>query len=99
MNSTNFSAFVRDNFESNKSSGTAGGKFGLGEAVLCTFSGVSTVMFKSALHELDPRASAPRLIGRYRFPQYYRSETKHKGQLFFGDLKTDDGEHALTSSV
>jgi hypothetical protein len=97
--STNFSALVRDSLESNKSGDTASGKFGLGKAVLRIFSGVSTVTFNSVLHELDPRASAPRLIGRCRFPQHYCGETRHKGQRFFGDLEADDDEHAPAGSI
>jgi hypothetical protein len=97
--STNFSALVRDSLESNKSGDTAGGKFGLGKAVLRIFSGVSTVMFNSVFHEPDPRASTPRLIGRCRFPQHYRDGTRHKGQGFFGDLEADDDEHAPAGSV
>lgn len=96
---TNFSALVRDSLESNKSTESAGGKFGLGKAVLRIFSGVSTVFFNSVLSEPIPRADNPRLIGRSRLPQHYRGDTRHNGQGFYGDTRAGDGEHVPPVSI
>lgn len=85
LGSTNFSALVRDSLESNKDEESAGGKFGLGKAVLRIFSGTSMVFFNSVLSEPDPQPNSPRLIGRTKLPQHWRSETRHNGQGFFGD--------------
>lgn len=99
VGTTNFSALVRDSLESNKSTESAGGKFGLGKAVLRIFSGVSTVFFNSVLSEPIPRADNPRLIGRSRLPQHYRGETRHNGQGFYGDRRAGEGEHVPPVSI
>jgi hypothetical protein len=96
--STNFSALVRDSLESNKSDETAGGKFGLGKAVLRIFSGTSTVLFNSVLSESYPRPG-PRLIGRTRLPQHWRGETRHNGHGFLGDTRVSDDEYDPPGSV
>lgn len=97
--STNFSALVRDSLESNKQEEAAGGKFGLGKAVLRIFSGTSTVLFNSILSENDPRPDSPRLIGRTKLPQHWRDETRHNGQGFFGDKRVCEGEHEPPGSL
>lgn len=100
VGSTNFSALVRDSLESNKSTESAGGKFGLGKAVLRIFSGVSTVFFNSVLSEPRPRSDYPRLIGRSRLPQHYRGDTRHNGQGFYGDKRVQAGkEHVPPGSI
>ncbi|WP_435124134.1 hypothetical protein [Halobaculum sp. D14] len=97
--STNFSALVRDSLESNKDEESAGGKFGLGKAVLRIFSGTSTILFNSVLSEPDPVPYNPRVIGRTRLPQYWKDQTRHNGQGFFGDTSQQDDEHAPAASV
>ncbi|QPV61571.1 hypothetical protein I7X12_12455 [Halosimplex litoreum] len=97
--STNFSALVRDSLESNKEEEAAGGKFGLGKAVLRIFSGTSTVLFTSVLSENDPRPDSPRLIGRTKLPQHWKGETRHNGQGFFGDTRTCEGEYEPPASL
>lgn len=97
--STNFSALVRDSLESNKSESAAGGKFGLGKAVLRIFSGTSTVLFNSILSEPDPRPDSPRLVGRTRLPQHWRDGTRHNGQGFFGDTTVCENEHDPPTSL
>lgn len=99
VGTTNFSALVRDSLESNKSTESAGGKFGIGKAVLRIFSGVSTVFFNSVLSKPIPRADYPRLIGRSRLPQHYRGDTRHNGQGFYGDTRAGDGEHVPPVSI
>lgn len=61
-----FSALVRDEMYSAKSSSTAGGSHGMGKAVLWHFSGFSTVLFNSVLEEGE--RSSPRFIGRAVLP-------------------------------
>ena len=99
IGTTNFSALVRDSLESNKSTESAGGKFGLGKAVLRIFSGISTVFFNSVLSKPIPRADDPRLIGRSRLPQHYRGDTRHNGQGFYGDTRAGDEEHVPPVSI
>lgn len=96
---SNFSALVRDSLESNKQNETAGGKFGLGKAVLRIFSGTSTVLFNSVLSEPDPRPDSPRLIGRTRLPQHFRGDTRHNGQGYFGDTTVGEDEFEPPESL
>lgn len=62
----NFAALCRNNLDSNKASGQAGGSYGLGKAVLWRMSSLSTVLFLSNLVEATPDTgrSAGRFIGR-----------------------------------
>lgn len=96
---TNFEALVRDSLESNKDGDTAGGKFGLGKAVLRIFSGMSTVLFNSVLSRSVPRPESPRLIGRSRLPQHFREDTRHNGQGYFGDLRISDSRFDPAGSI
>jgi hypothetical protein len=64
--------------------GTAGGAFGLGKAVLWTFSGLSTVLFSSelAIPEEDGRR---RLFGKSSLPSHGTDDDrKWAGQGFYG---------------
>ena len=62
----NFAALCRNNLDSNKASGQAGGSYGLGKAVLWRMSSFSTVLFLSNLVEAAPDSgkSSCRFIGR-----------------------------------
>lgn len=60
---SNFRALVRDVlFSSKPDERTSGGSYGLGKAVLWSFSGISTVIFNSTLNEDPPEYESPRLI-------------------------------------
>jgi len=62
----NFAALCRNNLDSDKASGGAGGSYGLGKAVLWRMSSFSTVLFLSNLVEPAPDSgkTSGRFIGR-----------------------------------
>ncbi len=62
----NFAALCRNNLDSSKTSGRAGGSYGLGKAVLWRMSSLSTVLFLSNLSEAAPDSgnSQGRFIAR-----------------------------------
>lgn len=59
----NFAALCRNNLDSNKGSGEAGGSYGLGKAVFWRMSSLSTVLFLSDL--VEPAPDSGRQFGRF----------------------------------
>ena len=93
--SSNFRALVRDVlFSSKPDDGTSGGSYGLGKAVLWSFSGISTVIFNSQLHEDPADRSSPRLIARTRLPTHRADggNTIYQGPGWFGHFDSADDE-------
>lgn len=92
---SNYAALVRDELYSSKKDDTAGGSYGLGKSVLWTFSGISTVVFNSYLHEPTPSGDAsPRLIARTKLPTHRvpGEDTEYQGAGWLCDpVTTDDG--------
>lgn len=76
---THFRALCKDTLYSHKRHAAAGGSFGLGKSVLWAFSGISTVLFNSVLHEHPKGRRSPRLIGRAEL-----SSHKIDGEWFGG---------------
>lgn len=94
---SNFAALCRDELYSNKESNTAGGSYGLGKAVLWSFSGLSTVLFNSNL-ETDPgRGKSPRLIGRTELPWHDVDGDQFSGPGWFGLVEKSNGFEYATS--
>lgn len=58
-----FAALCRNNLDSNKGSGEAGGSYGLGKAVLWRMSSLSTVLFLSNL--VEPAPDSGKQFGRF----------------------------------
>lgn len=92
---SNYAALVRDELYSSKQDDTAGGSYGLGKSVLWTFSGASTVVFNSHLHEGDlPGEQSPRLVARTKLPTHRLDgdESAYQGAGWLCRPKrTDDG--------
>lgn len=92
---SNYAALVRDELYSSKRDDTAGGSYGLGKSVLWTFSGTSTVIFNSYLHDEDrSEDSSPRLVARTKLPTHRIAgeETAYQGAGWLCRPEhTDDG--------
>lgn len=92
---SNYAALVRDELYSSKRDDTAGGSYGLGKSVLWTFSGASTVVFNSYLHDENQRSEdSPRLVARTKLPTHRLDgdETAYQGAGWLCRPKhTDDG--------
>lgn len=91
----NFAALCRNNLDSDKQSGSAGGAFGLGKAVLWRVSRFATVLFGSHLSaQVGEGRQFARVFGRCDLPWH---ELAHKGgkQQFagpgwFGAIEDDE---------
>ena len=85
---SNFAALCRNNLDSEKKSGGAGGAFGLGKAVLWRTSSVSTVLFNSdlAVPEDDGKQEG-RLIGRAELSFHQDGDEPYAGPGWFGEVK------------
>ena len=80
---SNYTALVRDTLYSLKPEATAGGSYGLGKAVLWAFSGVSTVVFHSTIHDSSGQLRR-RLIARAQLPTHGESRTIFQGPGWLG---------------
>ncbi|NVB39847.1 hypothetical protein G6O69_18535 [Pseudenhygromyxa sp. WMMC2535] len=81
---SHFRALCKDTLFSVKASEDAGGSYGLGKSVLWTFSGLSTVLFTSALSELPRGRRSPRVIGRAELPYHAVDGEGFMGPGWFG---------------
>lgn len=81
---SHFRALCKDTLYSLKRHTGAGGSYGLGKSVLWSFSGVSTVLFNSVLHELPKGKKSPRLIGRTELPSHEVAGEGFGGSGWFG---------------
>lgn len=90
----NFAALVRNNLDSNKQSGTAGGAFGLGKAVLWRMSSFSLVLFGSNLSvPTGDGLRYRRIMGRCDLPWHGNDEeNRFAGPGWFGRIN-EDSEH------
>src|SRR5438309_1992450 len=91
----NFAALVRNNLDSNKQSGTAGGAFGLGKAVLWRMSAFSLVLFSSNLSKPTQAGNQyRRVMGRCDLPWHEcgngdETSTTCAGPGWFGNGEGD----------
>jgi transcriptional regulator with XRE-family HTH domain len=93
-----FSALCRNNLDSKKDdSGTKGGAFGLGKAVLWRASRLSTVLFCSNLtRPNDEGQSLFRLLGRCDLPWHKIGDGQFAGPGWFGKKNPDDDDDAIS---
>lgn len=82
---SHFRALCKDTLYSHKRSHAAGGSYGLGKSVLWAFSGLSTVLFNSVLHEHPKGRKSPRLIGRTELPSHKLEKRWFSGSGWFGE--------------
>ena len=98
---SHFTALCKDTLYSHKQRGSAGGSYGLGKSVLWSFSGLSSVLFSSNLHDEPPGKSSPRLIGRTELPSHElrkNGESRwYTGSGWFGEPVSTDGGHRAES--
>lgn len=95
----NFAALVRNNLDSNKLSGTAGGAFGLGKAVLWRMSAFSLVLFGSNLSEsAEVGLQFRRVMGRCDLPWHECPEAGVESEPFAGPgwFGRKDGERTVS---
>lgn len=88
---SNFAALCKDELYSNKNSDTAGGSYGLGKAVLWSFSSLSTIIFNSELEEHPNGDKSPRLIGRAELPWHVIGDSHYSGSGWFGTIEEVPG--------
>ncbi len=90
----NFAALCRNNLDSDKQSGTAGGAFGLGKAVLWRVSRFATVLFGSHLSVPVEDRWLARVFGRCDLPWHQISQKGHTQQFagpgWFGAIEYDE---------
>ena len=92
---SHFRALCKDTLFSHKRHAGAGGSYGLGKSVLWAFSGLSTVIFNSVLHEHPEGCRSPRMIGRVELPSHKVGSAWYSGSGWFGKpVKTNGGERA-----
>ena len=97
--SSNFTALCKDTLYSHKGENTsAGGTHGLGKSVHWSFSGLSTVLFNSIIHE-DEDYDSPRLIGRAELPSHEVSDDWYTGSGWFGRREDLENEGCRAESV
>lgn len=96
-----FSALVLDELITQKEGGSgSGGSYGLGKAVLWSWSGLKTVVFSS---NPDPDRvdgnEPPRLIARTQLPSHESSAEayRYEGRGLFGDVGASSSATAVTS--
>lgn len=95
-----FSALVLDELITEKEgSSGAGGSYGLGKAVLWSWSGLKTVFFNSVPRETggeDP----PRLIGRTQLPAHESDadEFRYEGRGLFGEVDAGSASTEISSA-
>jgi RNA polymerase primary sigma factor len=95
----NFAALCRNNLDSNKKSGTAGGAFGLGKAVLWRVSQFSLVLFNSNLHEPDKDGNQlNRVFGRCDLPWHSCDGEEYAGPGWLGRIEKGAKEGDRTVS-
>lgn len=83
----NFAALCRNNLDSNKRSGTAGGAFGLGKAVLWRVSEFSLVLFNSNLKVPTEGRQECRVFGRCDLPWHFSKGRDWAGPGWFGRVE------------
>ncbi|GAA0261765.1 hypothetical protein [Halobacterium noricense] len=94
-----FSALVLDELITEKEGGSgAGGSYGLGKAVLWSWSGLKTVFFNSVPSDTDEEP--PRLIGRTQLPAHESDadEYRYEGRGLFGDVDAGSTPTAIAST-
>jgi hypothetical protein len=93
-----FSALVLDELITEKEGGSGvGGSYGLGKAVLWSWSGLKTVFFNSVPRDTEDN-EPPRLVGRTQLPAHESDadEYRYEGRGLFG--KVDAGSTSTTIS-
>lgn len=96
-----FSALVLDELITQKEGGSgAGGSYGLGKAVLWSWSGLKTVLFTSVPDQTDGH-DVPRLIARTQLPSHEaESETyRYEGHGLFGALDESSSATAVATEA
>lgn len=95
-----FSALVLDELITEKEGGSgAGGSYGLGKAVLWSWSGLKTVFFNSNPSDTGGNES-PRLIARTQLPAHESDsdQFRFEGRGLFGDVDSGNTPTAITSA-
>jgi len=85
----NVVALCRDNLNSHKASGDAGGAFGLGKAVLWRASRLFTVLFGSTLSKPEGGRTDNRVFGRSDLACHTRDNKPFAGAGWFGGRASD----------
>lgn len=94
-----YSALVLDELITQKEGGSgSGGSYGLGKAVLWSWSGLKTVFFSSYPDRTEDD-TPPRLIGRTQLPSHESDSDAYRfeGGGFFGDVDSSSSMTAVSS--
>jgi len=89
-----FAALCRNNLDTQKEGGGAGGAFGLGKAVLWRASRLSTVLFCSHLSKPEEGKTAYRMLGRCELAWHRIATAEYAGPGWFGQA----GEGGIKTS-
>lgn len=93
-----FSALVLDDLVTENKGSGAGGSYGLGKAVLWSWSGLSTVLFTSHPKDCDGN-EPPRFIARTQLPSHEMDNDQYRylGRGFFGHLEESERDVRIDS--
>lgn len=93
-----FSALVLDDLVTENKGSGAGGSYGLGKAVLWSWSGLSTVLFTSQPRDCDGN-EPPRFIARTQLPSHEMDDDRYRylGRGFFGHLEESERDVRIDS--
>ncbi|WBQ07816.1 helix-turn-helix transcriptional regulator [Kribbella sp. CA-293567] len=94
-----FAAVVRRQLDSHKrSSGRAGGSYGLGKATLWATSRFGMVLTNSTLSEPHEGRTRSRVVGRLDLPWHEIDGAAYAGPAWFGEPDTDPGHEEVSRS-
>ncbi|MEE4424494.1 sigma-70 family RNA polymerase sigma factor [Streptomyces bugieae] len=93
-----FAAVVRRQLDSLKSSGRAGGSYGLGKATLWAASRLGLVLINSTLSEPHEGRTERRLVGRLDLPWHSVGEKAFAGPAWLGVPDTQSGFEGVSRS-
>lgn len=93
-----FAAVLRDQLNSHKGSGTAGGSYGLGKITLWATSRLGLVLVNSTLSSSHEGRTARRLYGRLELPWHRSGGQDFAGLAGFGETDTEPGREGTARS-
>ncbi|MEU2976130.1 helix-turn-helix transcriptional regulator [Streptomyces hirsutus] len=93
-----FAAVLRDQLNSHKGSGTAGGSYGLGKITLWATSRLGLVLVNSTLSNSHEGRTARRLYGRLELPWHTNGGQDFAGLAGFGETDTEPGREGAARS-
>ncbi|MER5381437.1 helix-turn-helix transcriptional regulator [Streptomyces sp. NPDC002688] len=93
-----FAAVLRDQLNSHKGSGVAGGSYGLGKITLWATSRVGLVLVNSTLSRAHEGREERRLFGRLELPWHETGGRAYAGLASLGEADTEPGREGVARS-